>query len=193
MQWFPTPTFSLVFAFSFFVWVGIEFINHLIGKWSRLGRVEQTQDRGSYWLISIIAYVSFGFAFAGRLFDWGVLGGTIQYVGLAMMLGSVTFREWAIIVLGRHFSVVVAIETDHQLVTRGPYRWLRHPAYTGGFLAMIGFHLAMGGWVSTLLTAITLLPSFIYRIKVEEEVLLSVFGAEYQAYRHRTWRLFPGW
>jgi protein-S-isoprenylcysteine O-methyltransferase Ste14 len=89
--------------------------------------------------------------------------------------------------------VVVAIETDHQLVTRGPYRWLRHPAYTGGFLAMIGFHLAMGGWVSTLLTAITLLPSFIYRIKVEEEVLLSVFGAEYQAYRHRTWRLFPGW
>lgn len=109
------------------------------------------------------------------------------------MLGAVVFGEWAIIVLGRHFLVVVAVETNHQLVTRGPYRWLRHPAYGGGYLAMMGFHLTLGNWVTALLTAVTLFPVFVFRIQIEEQVLSSIFGNEYQACMGRSWRLFPGW
>jgi len=193
MKWFPTPTFTLIFALSFFMWGSIEVINHIIGKGGRLGRAEQAQDKGSYWLLTLPAFFCYGLAFGGRLLNWGVLTGTIQYVGLALMISGVAFREWAIIILGRHFSVVVVIETDHRLVIKGPYRWLRHPAYTGGLLAMMGYHLAVGSWLTLLLTIIILLPAFLYRIKVEEQALLAEFGTEYQAYMHRTWRLFPGW
>jgi len=193
IQWFPTPAFAWIFFLAFFIWVAIEFINHLIGKWGRLGGSSQTKERGSYWLISIMAYLSFSLAFASRFLGLGVITGSIQYAGFALMLGGVAFREWSIIVLGRHFSIVVAVETNHQLVSRGPYRWLRHPAYSGGYLAMLGFHLALGNWITTLLTAIMLLPAFVYRIRIEEQVLFSTFGEEYQAYVSRTWRLFPGW
>jgi protein-S-isoprenylcysteine O-methyltransferase Ste14 len=70
---------------------------------------------------------------------------------------------------------------------------LRHPAYTGGSIATIGFALALGSWVSVALITLTLLLAFAYRIRLEEQLLLSAFGDVYRDYMARTWRLFPGW
>ena len=109
------------------------------------------------------------------------------------MLAGITLREWAVIALGRHFSVVVAIEANHALVTRGPYRWLRHPAYTGGLLALIGFTLALGSWLSIIPIVLIAFLAFSYRIRLEERLLLTTFGETYRNYMARTWRLFPGW
>jgi protein-S-isoprenylcysteine O-methyltransferase Ste14 len=132
-------------------------------------------------------------AYIGRWFNWGVIVGEMQYLGLTLMLAGITLREWAVIALGRHFSVVVAIETNHALVTRGPYRWLRHPAYTGGLLALIGFTLALGSWLSIIPVVLISLLAFSYRIRLEERLLLTTFGETYRNYMARTWRLFPGW
>ena len=192
-SWFPSVAFAWVFTLSFLLWVAAEIIHHLIGHGARILEVSRSKDGGSYWLLMGVAFFAFMGAYLNRGLGWGIVSGFWQYVGLALLIGGVVFREWAILVLGRHFSVVVAIEEAHHLVTRPPYHWFRHPAYTGAFVAMIGFHLALGGWGSLLFMLIALLPAFLYRIRVEERALLSMFGPEYQAYMSRTWRLFPGW
>ena len=177
----------------FWGWAVIEIINHLGGRWERLGQAKQIQDRGSYWLLIGAVYLCFALAYAGRWSGWGVLTGPWQYLGLGLMALGVAFREWAIITLGRHFSVVVALETNHQLITRGPYRWLRHPAYSGGFITMLGFVLALGSGGSLGPILIVLLAAFTYRIHCEERLLSAAFGQTYRDYMRRTWRLFPGW
>ena len=106
---------------------------------------------------------------------------------------GITFREWAVITLGRYFSRIVEIEPDHRLVTKGPYRWIRHPAYTGMILFDIGVALALGSWIGSFLAAALIGTATLYRISIEEWVLAESFGTEYEKYAHRTWRLFPGW
>ncbi|MCI0394810.1 MAG: isoprenylcysteine carboxylmethyltransferase family protein [Chloroflexi bacterium] len=183
---------SILFALLFSLWVAIEMLNMLNGKWWRAGDLRDGRDQGSYWLLMALTFLSFTLGLATRGLGWGVAAGWIQYVGLVFMAAGIAFRQWAIRVLGRHFSVVVAIETDHRLVTRPPYHRLRHPAYTGALVGLLGFHLALGSWAAGLLTAVTILPAFLYRIRLEEQALLATFGDEYQAYIRRSWRLFPG-
>ena len=109
------------------------------------------------------------------------------------MLAGLLLREWSILVLGAFFSPVVEIEAGHRLVTAGPYRWIRHPAYTGMILYFLGISLALATWVGALVVLAAMVAATLYRMRVEEDLLLAAFGAEYQAYMSRTWRLFPGW
>jgi protein-S-isoprenylcysteine O-methyltransferase Ste14 len=109
-----------------------------------------------------------------------------------MELFGIAFREWAVLSLGNFFTVVVSAVPTQTLVTRGPYRWLRHPAYSGSILTLVGFPLALGTWVAALLVLILCFAGFFYRMQIEERVLLEVFGDEYREYIEHTWRIFPG-
>jgi protein-S-isoprenylcysteine O-methyltransferase Ste14 len=193
LPWLPSPAFGWMLSLCFFAWALLEFIHHLIGKGGRLGQTHRASDGGSYWLLIVAVYLCFCLAYLGRFLNWGVATGASQYVGLSLMLAGITLREWAVAALGRQFSVVVAIEADHRLVTHGPYRWLRHPAYTGGLIATASFALALGSWLTVLPILALLLLAFSYRIRLEERVLLATFGSVYGDYMARTWRLFPGW
>jgi protein-S-isoprenylcysteine O-methyltransferase Ste14 len=94
-------------------------------------------------------------------------------------------------VLGNRFSGLVAIQQGHTLVTDGIYRVIRHPSYLGLLLNTLGWALAFRSGVGLLLTALTLVP-LVARIRAEERLLQSQFGAEYDAYRARTSRLVTG-
>lgn len=192
-HWFPSFWFGWGLACCFWGWALLELVNHLIGKGIRLGQPDQSRDGGSYWLLIVTVYLCFCLAYLGRLLNWGVAAGAAQYVGLALMMSGIALRQWAVLALGRHFSVVVALETDHQLVMIGPYRRLRHPAYTGGMIATLGFALALGSWGSIIPITLILLPAFAYRIRLEEQLLLTAFGDAYRDYMTRTWKLLPGW
>ena len=95
-------------------------------------------------------------------------------------------------VLGRRFSGLVAIQPGHRLVTDGIYGVIRHPSYLGLLVnaARLGAGVSLGRRrrCSTALTVVILIG----RIRSEEALLQSQFGAEYDAYRARTWRLVPG-
>ena len=93
--------------------------------------------------------------------------------------------------MGRYFTVEVVTQASQPVVDVGPYRYIRHPAYVGLLLALIGLALALGNWAGLL--AMLLLPSgaFGYRIAVEEAALLSTLGEPYARYMRRTWRLIP--
>jgi protein-S-isoprenylcysteine O-methyltransferase Ste14 len=113
-------------------------------------------------------------------------------IGIAVSLTGVVVRCWAITSLGRFFSPVIRIESDHQIVRIGPYRWLRHPSYTGALFASLGAAIALGTIAGSLLTAAIGLIVFGYRIRLEEQMLIDRFGDEYREYIRTTWRLLPG-
>jgi protein-S-isoprenylcysteine O-methyltransferase len=113
-------------------------------------------------------------------------------VGVTLFVAGLALRWWAIIVLGRFFTVDVQIASDHELVEAGPFRVLRHPSYTGVLLAFAGFALSLANWAAFLVLLLPITAALLYRIIVEEEALRHAFGRPYLDYMARTKRLVPG-
>ncbi|MGE5207723.1 MAG: methyltransferase family protein [Alphaproteobacteria bacterium] len=111
--------------------------------------------------------------------------------GVVLFVAGLFLRWWAIITLGRFFTVDVTIEKDHELVERGPFRIMRHPSYTGVLLAFAGFALSLGNWAALLVILLPIFAAFIHRMNVEENALSGALGRQYTDYMQRTKRLVP--
>src|SRR5581483_10932552 len=101
-------------------------------------------------------------------------------------------RLWAIGTLGRYFKPIVHLQQDHHVVRSGPYKVLRHPAYTGLLLALFGISLTFANIASIAVFNCCIVAAILYRIRVEERTLLDGLGDEYAEYRRHTRRLIPG-
>jgi protein-S-isoprenylcysteine O-methyltransferase Ste14 len=115
----------------------------------------------------------------------------IAFLGLVLIIFGVVIRISAIHTLGKFFTVNLAIHNDHQLVTKGLYKFVRHPSYTGSLLSFVGLGVSFNNWLSLCVIAIPIIISFIYRINIEEKLMLQQFGAEYINYQKNTKRLIP--
>lgn len=113
------------------------------------------------------------------------------YLGLALMVAGLVFRAYAIRQLGRYFTPEVTIQPGQHVVEHGLYRYLRHPSYTGTFITLLGYGLALTNGLS--LAIMLVLPGLAYafRMRVEEAALRAAFGDEYRDYMRRTKRLIP--
>lgn len=116
--------------------------------------------------------------------SFAIAGAVIFVVGLIL-------RWWSIVQLGRFFTVNVSIAEDHRLVNSGPYRFVRHPSYTGALLAFLGFSLSLGNGAAVLAIMLPISAAFAYRIDVEERALIAGLGEAYRDYAARTKRLLP--
>lgn len=112
-------------------------------------------------------------------------------VGVAIFVVGLVLRWYAIVHLGRFFTVDVAIAEDHRVVESGPYRFLRHPAYAGALLGFVGLGICLGNWLALLAVTVPIAWAFLRRIEVEESALGSALGESYVAYARRTRRLVP--
>ena len=130
-------------------------------------------------------------AYTDRKDLWTLDGDTVGCLGVGLFATGGVLRIWAVFVLGRRFSGLVAIQPGHTLVTTGIYRVIRHPSYLGLLVNSVGWALTFRSAVGVLLTALMVLPR-LARIRAEETLLRTQFGAEYDAYRGRTSRLIPG-
>ena len=155
----------------------------------------QQEDRSNRWVLAVFSVLGLllGFlpAYTDRHEFWTIDGNTIRWIGVALFAAGGALRLWPVFVLGRRFSGLVAIQPEHALVTTGIYGVLRHPSYLGALVFSLGWSLAFRSGVGVLLTAL-LIPPLLARIRAEETLLLAHFGAEYDAYRSRSWRLLPG-
>ena len=130
-------------------------------------------------------------AYTDRMDFWTFDGDGVRWLGVVLFAAGGAVRLWPVFVLGRRFSGLVAIQPGHTLVTTGIYSIIRHPSYLGLLVSSLGWALAFRSGVGVLLTVLTLVP-VVARIRAEEVLLRSQFGAEYDAYRSRTSRLIPG-
>ncbi len=112
--------------------------------------------------------------------------------GLLLFLLGIGLRWWAIVTLGRFFTVDVQIEPDHELVERGPFAVVRHPSYSGLILAFVGFALSLANWIAFVVILVPISAALIRRINVEEQALTAALGDRYRDYMRRTRRLLPG-
>jgi protein-S-isoprenylcysteine O-methyltransferase Ste14 len=153
------------------------------------------RDRGSKAVISLGIFV--GVFSAVQLASRSEVGTSpwpwLPYaIGALAVVAGLVVRIWAVRTLGRWFTTVVRVAADQQVVTDGPYRWVRHPSYLGLLLILAGLGLMLTDWVSLLLAVLVPMATLVWRIRIEEQALRAGLGPAYDAYAEGRRRLFPG-
>ncbi len=152
------------------------------------------KDRSTLLLLWLVIC---GSVFAGIFLRGNLSQGALPHprffyiIGLLLFVLGLIIRWVAIIHLGRFFTVNVAIAHDHELITTGPYRYVRHPSYTGTLLMFFGFGLSMLNLYSLAALFLPIATAFLWRMHVEETALAEAFGHRYRDYAARTRRVIP--
>lgn len=115
----------------------------------------------------------------------------LTWIGMALCLAGLAFCIWARFTLGRNWSGVVTVKGGHELITSGPYAWVRHPIYTG-LLTMFVATLLVLGHVAGIIAVPLVFVSIWIKLRYEEKLMLQKFPEEYAAYQQRVKRLIPG-
>lgn len=181
-----------------FVYLGAGFLLSEVGLavWRRATSKGNTENRdgGSLrvlWIVISASITAGAFLSANGVkpslpagVPWGWIGATVFVLGTAL-------RWWSIWHLGRFFTVNVAVASDHRVIDTGPYRFIRHPSYTGLLLQFAGLGLTLGTLPSLL--AVLVLPTWaiLYRIRIEESALHAHLPGTYAAYAARTKKIVP--
>jgi protein-S-isoprenylcysteine O-methyltransferase Ste14 len=191
---YTVPAYTVAFVIALAVWL----IPERIGSfWLRSARdpTAHRQDRGSYVVVvgSIVAGLFVGFAFAsqwrGAAMPW--FRPQVTIAGIVLIPLGVALRWWAILTLGSYFTFDVAVRSKQAVVHSGPYRLVRHPAYSGMLLSLLGVGLALANWASLVVVLAGGLIGLLYRVRVEEQVLREALGQSYVDYMRHTKRFIP--
>lgn len=181
-------------AVSQYLWSGFFALWIVWAIWTK-----PTQKRDSfsvqslYVLVTLAAfYVMFGGRGLGPWFRLRLFPPTrwVEILGVVLIAAGLGFAIWARACLGGNWSGTVTVKVGHELVCTGPYKWVRHPIYSGIILALLGTALGIGetrGFVSVVL----LYVGFKIKSRLEERAMRGVFGAEYEQYSNRTGAIIP--
>jgi protein-S-isoprenylcysteine O-methyltransferase Ste14 len=154
-------------------------------SWLRFGRLAVLVVVFDLLLSRTLAVGWLGSRFVSVAEIWKWIGITLTAAGLALCL-------WARRELAENWSDRVALKVDHELIRTGPYRFLRHPIYSGVLLAMAGTALAIGEWKGFVAFAV-MMTNYAIKARREERILVSKFGQEYEDYKRHAAFLVPGW
>jgi len=186
------PLWRPIFWISYCAWIAFE-----IWVFTRDRRVARGEKRDGGSIVAIFVFITLSITAAfmapyiAPFARIGLRPELVFYGAMTLFWFGIVFRLWAILTLGRFFRTKVFVLEDHRLVTGGPYRVLRHPAYCGAILTITGLGLAMGNWLSALGAFVCMLLAYAWRIHVEEKALRARFGAAFDKHRRRTWALIP--
>ena len=180
---FPSESFALIFTIIFVFIILVE---------SRvlLRNREKKEDKSSLKFILIGIFLPLSIMIILSFFRVGQLPLIFGYFGLIILLNGFIIRQYSIFILGKFFGPVVMKQKDQILIKNGPYRYIRHPSYTGLFLELIGVSFSLSNWISSLLVIVFFVPVIINRIRIEEKFMISNFK-EYNHYQKETWKLIP--
>jgi protein-S-isoprenylcysteine O-methyltransferase Ste14 len=113
----------------------------------------------------------------------------LQGVGVAVFLAGLGLAVWARVYLGRNWGMPMTVKDEPELVTSGPYRFVRHPIYSGVLAGLVGTALATN--VYWLIAAAVTGAYFVYSATVEEKIMTRAFPTAYPSYRARSKMLIP--
>lgn len=188
------PSYSSALHFIAACWlafVGVWLVASVSTK--RTVYCESPGERARYWLLLLVAYVLLTH---GRRFPYplnlilisqtassGWIGAVLCGCGLALAI-------WARLILGRNWSGVVTLKEDHELVQRGPYRFVRHPIYTGLQGMFLGTAIAFGR-LAPFIAVPLVFVSFWIKLSQEERLMLKQFPDDYPDYQRQVKRIIP--
>lgn len=150
-------------------------------------------DRYTVWLIILVSSIGQ----IVSLIDWAYFpsinktNNAWMVIGAVLLVAGTAFRLYAINILGKYFSSTVQIKKDHKIITAGPYKFLRHPSYTGAYIAMLGSAVFLNSIIGILIFGGGML--FVYRLRIiaEEKTLIQNFKVDYLNYSKHTYKMFP--
>jgi protein-S-isoprenylcysteine O-methyltransferase Ste14 len=193
---------EVVFAVAAGLFVAVQLVSSVVtGVRARASAaVHVRADRGSLPFVMLFAGVGvFGAVICAThvmiatvapgvpVLRWLVFG-----LGIAVVVTGAAVRVWAMITLGRWFTYDVRVTVGQPVVQTGPYRWVRHPSYTGVLLVLLGIGLTLGNWLSLVFIVVFPTLGLVRRIRVEERALLDSIGEPYARYAAGRPRLLPG-
>jgi protein-S-isoprenylcysteine O-methyltransferase Ste14 len=156
-------------------------------------RRTEAGNRSFWWVLPGFAAIFFAppleFLFLPQFLPRGI---GIELAGLVIILVGMAMRIWTRISIGGMYSGYVRVTAGHVLVTDGPYRWVRHPGYTGFVIMALGLCIGYSSLIGLAAIPVLLLPGLAYRMKVEERLLKLQFGDEYRVYARGSKKIIPG-
>lgn len=174
-----------------YVFAGYWFIT-----WLRVNRTKATEKSADRLITVAVVVIGFTLLFE-KWTGIGPLGlrfvpenARISWLGITITCAGVIIAVWARYSIGVYWSARVSLKEGHQLIRSGPYAFVRHPIYTGMFLAALGTAFVVGEWRG-LVAAVLLLGAHSRKALREESLLTREFGQEYAEYRRSTGFLFP--
>jgi protein-S-isoprenylcysteine O-methyltransferase len=189
---FENTVYAVVFTVAILIWVLPEWVGSVTQR-SQAGAARR--DRGSKLVLTITVDAG---VWGGVLLAYGLPSAAIPGdrplvfgIGIALMLLGVGLRWYAIWVLGRFFTRDVAVRAGQTVIRTGPYRFVRHPAYSGLLLTLLGLGLTLGNAASVVAILAGAGVGFAYRVRVEEQALCEALGQPYLDYMRQTRRFIP--
>jgi protein-S-isoprenylcysteine O-methyltransferase Ste14 len=156
-------------------------------------RIESAASRAGHVIPLAVAVMLLAIpTLPGGLLSGRILPATrlVFFTGAVLIAAGLAFSVWARARLGRNWSGVVTLKTDHELIRSGPYRIVRHPIYTGLLVAIIGSAIARGEWRGVVAVAIAAVALW-RKLRLEERWLGETFGDAYAKYRAEVSALIP--
>jgi protein-S-isoprenylcysteine O-methyltransferase Ste14 len=181
------PVAALVFWSAFGTWGVAELLTYLRLRNASKADLSRLVVEVGFWLGIVLGFAA-GLGAPSVSITWH--RHVLLYVGAALILGGLALRQYSIFTLGRLHTLDVTTRSGQQVVESGPYRWIRHPSYTGSLLTAAAILLCSSNWLSLACYAIVV-AAYCYRIRVEERTLAEDLGAPYREYMRRTKRLIP--
>ena len=180
------------FTVAVVVWAAFEFVMRVRQRF--LSRGPGTVDRSAFILLPAMAGCVVLAEVLGRRGGLPWPGGLAWpfAAGMVLIVAGLGLRVWSIITLGRFFQYFIKVQPGHRVVTGGPYRFVRHPSYTGIALVLLGIALACDDVWGLLAVAVLAGLGLAVRIRAEERQLRDSLGEEYQRFAAGRKRLVPG-
>jgi protein-S-isoprenylcysteine O-methyltransferase Ste14 len=184
----------LLLTIATVIWIGAEVYLVLRNKVQEKGKTTIDRRTRNYNFISLMIAISCAAIISWiPLFQFNRRGTSIVFwIGIIIICLGLFLRYWSINLLGRYFRTTVELEIGQKIIQKGPYKWIRHPSYSGIILFCIGYGLAVQSWLSLIIAVSLPTIALLYRIKIEEKALVRGIGTEYEAYQKKTKKLIPG-
>ena len=115
---------------------------------------------------------------------------SVYWLSAALVAVGLGFACYARAEIGSNWSAAVTVKQEHQLITSGPFGYVRHPIYTGILVALFGTALETGAWRGVI-GFVLIASAIIYKYRIEERFLVGQFGDDYLRYRTRVPALVP--
>lgn len=152
---------------------------------------ESPKSRAVHTRLFMAAILLYFLGVPGLNGNWLPVARWVSPAGVAISAFGLWFAIWARKTLGKHWSGELTVKEGHEIVKSGPYRFIRHPIYTGILCMGLGTAVTSNAWHGLLGFAVM---SFAYarKIRMEERWLVDAFGEPYAEYKKSTWALVPG-